>query len=177
MLKEKEKRTLLIVILGVALVSLIVALISGVISGLLYFVNGEMLDYTSTEHLEIIFGLFLLAGMSLGVTHLAFYLKKRNYLNIVVLSLSIAQIVYFLITTLVLYIWMGADNEWDFYPTDFSMFETYVAAMLSILIPSILIMIASHFLHKSNQKEAQLATAETGETGKTAEAAEKTEEL
>lgn len=174
MLKEKEKRTLLIVILGVSLVSLLAALISGLISGFMYFVNGELLAYTRTDHVEIIFGLFLFTGMGLGTAYLILYLIKKNYRNLVVFILLIAQVGYFVLTTLILYLWIVIDQGGDLYRTDFSYVESYIASMLTVLIPSALIWVSSLFLHKSNQKEEQAAT-ETEVVTETSNTSEVTE--
>ena len=163
MLKEKEKRTLLIVILGVSLVSLVATLVSGVVSGLMYLVNGEMFNDYATDHIRLMYGLFLLVGMGLGVAYLTFYLVKKNYRNKIALIFLIAQAVYFVITSIVLYLWLAIAQNWYIESVDFAYLGNYIAALLSALISSALITCASHFLHKSNQQEEQSATNETVE--------------
>ena len=160
MLKEQEKRTLLIVILGVSLVSLVAALVSGVVSGLMYVVNGGFLRYTSTDYLEIGYGVIMFVGMGLGIAYLTTYLIKKDYKNKIVFGLLITIAVYFVLSTTGLYLWFAIDQKWDLEMVDFSYFENYIAAMLTVLISSVLVTLASHFLHKSNQKEKQIPTSD-----------------
>ena len=120
-----------------------------------------MFNHYETAHVELVYGLFLLVGMGLGVAYFVIYLIKKDYRNKIALVLLIVQAVYFVITSLVLYLWPASVQNWYIEALDFAHLESYVAAMLSALISSALITLASHFLHKSNQHEEQPETTET----------------
>ena len=165
MLKEKEKRILLIVILGISLVSLVAALISGVVSGFMSMLNGITMDDT---YLGVIGGLLTFVGTGLGVAYFVLYLIKKNYRNKAVIVLLFAQVGYFIFTLFSVYIGIAVDQGEYFWIGSYTDLATFIALMLSIIVPSALIWLVSHFLHKSNQKEETATVEANVENGESA---------
>ena len=133
----KEKKTVAAVVLGVALVSLITALVAGFAESLTLFI-----DYYS-DFAKIV-GALLLIGVFLGVAFVAVFLANKTNRFKINLGLAIAVVAYCVVTLIIARVLPAADS---------SPFSAYLASAITLMVSTALVFAAWVYLTGIKQKE------------------------
>ena len=159
MLDNKGKKTFLIVVLAVCAVSLVVALVSALVSALNMMLNLDAIYVSSAGNAlqydgkTVMLGVLLLGVFVLGVLFVVLCLVFKGKVKLCSVILSAIATVYVVSIAIVAYVKIPRydDNDIDYYV--YSVFETFLSAILSVAVPMILSAVSILLLSKLNDKE------------------------
>ena len=147
----KEKKTVLSVILGVSLVTLIIALVAGFTDSLSLLIDGENVDgvYYSEGYNYLVGGLEF-GLIALGISFAAVFCRAKNKRNKVGIILASVLAGYFLITAIVL---RALLSPWSIRATDYTLFMSYISSAITITVSAALACISFLLLTKTKEAE------------------------
>lgn len=151
-----EKKTVLAVILGVSIVSLVSALVACLITGVtmldyekMYNVNAEIADYSYTA------GVLLITALAIGIVFIALFVGiKKHRILVSIISASVV-VLYFIITAIILkrtlHIY-GYRVISGYNSTEYTMFTTYLTSVATLAVSVLLVTVSWILLDRSSKK-------------------------
>lgn len=154
----KEKKLIASVILGVALVSLITALVAAFAEVLTFFIDWENVQglYTHDDYNYIAGGLAV-GGVFLGVAFVAvFFANKKNRFK-TNLGLAVALISYCVVSLIVLRILIPSGDGYfesaALFANDYALFTSYMTTAITLMVSCALTIAAWLYLTLIKKKE------------------------
>lgn len=166
----KEKKTVASVVLGVALVSLITALVAGFAESLTLLIDSGELNLTYEEDYNYLIGGLTLGGVLLGIAFVAVFLANKKFRFAVNLGLAIAVVAYCLVAIIATRFtvpFSGYYGGWN--TTQYTLFTSYLTTEITLMVSAALTFAAWAYLARLKKKE-EPAKAEPAPEEKTAPA-------
>lgn len=154
MLKEKDKRIVLLVIFGVALVSLVTALIACFVNGLTVVCDIDRL----VQHVHSFYYIVSAVLLALGVLSLVYvciklFVRKTSIPSLV---LACAVVCYVIASTLALRYSVPTYGSGYFMSEDYSLFQTtYVAVAVTLAISAAIVETSHLLIVRMDRKQAK----------------------
>ncbi|MDE6677171.1 MAG: hypothetical protein K2K12_05625 [Clostridia bacterium] len=154
----KEKKIVLSVILGVSLVALIIALVSGLADSISLMIDGGKIKslYYEDEKYHCLVGGLEIGLISLGIAFVAvliFVKGKGKKISTIILAELLTC--YFIITTAVLRKVMPIDEfrEHSIFAEEYALFVAYLSSAITITVSAILACVSSLLLGRAKKAE------------------------
>lgn len=173
----KEKKTVASVVLGVALVSLITALVAGFAESLTLFIDPEELNVTYEEDYNYLIGGLTLGGVLLGIAFVAVFLANKKIRFAVNLSLAIAVVAYCVAAIIATRVTVPISGySGGLRAMEYALFTSYLTAAITLMASTALTFAAWAYLARLKKKEEPAPEKETAPAEATAPDADETEE-
>lgn len=178
----KEKKTVASVVLGVALVSLITALVAGFAESLTLLIDSGELDITYEEDYNYLIGGLTLGGVLLGIAFVAVFLANKKNRFAVNLGLAIAVVAYCLVAIIATRVTVPTvkHNIYNIYyilrTTEYTLYSSYLTTAITLMASTALTFAAWAYLARLKKKEEPAPEKETAPAEATAPDADETEE-
>lgn len=150
----KEKKTVASVVLGVALVSLITALVAGFAESLTLFIDPEELNVTYEEDYNYLIGGLTLGGALLGIAFVAVFLANQKNRFAVNLGLAIAVVAYCLVAIFATRFTVPfAEYRGGLSTREYTLYSSYLTTAITLMVSTALIFAAWAYLARLKKKE------------------------
>lgn len=161
----KEKKLIASVILGVALVSLITALVAAFAESLTLFIDiGIVNGLKISDDYQYVVGGLTIAGVLFGITFVTVFFankKKRILANAILGGVVIA---YSILSLVVLRVLIPTNYYDEIYPQEYSLFTSYMTTAITIAVSCALTFAAWLYLTLVKKKEPAKTEPETDAT-------------
>lgn len=148
----KEKKLIASVILGVALVSLITAIVAGLAEGIPLLADmGNLHEYK--EDYNFLTGGLTLGGVALGAAFVIVFFVNKKHRFSVNLALAVAVVLYCLVTIIVLRIVVPATRRDVPYLEEYVLFTAYLTTAVTFIVSTALAFAAWLYLTLVKKKE------------------------
>lgn len=159
-MKEKDKRIVASVILGVALVSLITALVVAFANSLMMFIDVNHVQASNAHYdYNFIVGGVTLGTFAIGVVLVAVFFaskKKRFAVNLALLIVFVADCIVSIIM-LRIHVPFYSKKANIVLSSDYSLFSTYLTVALTLIVSAVLTFLSWLYLTNAKKREAQAA--------------------
>lgn len=154
----KEKKMIASVILGVALVSLITALVAALAESLTLFIDESANENINVDYRNEMGGVTL-GAVVLGIVFVSVFFANKKYRFAVNLSLTLALVAYAVLSLIVLRCVRPKLNVWNY-----SLFVSYLSAAISLAVSTALTFAAWLYLTLVKKKEEPAPIEDGSET-------------